>query len=84
MVKSSWGWIKRHPILSTLAAIIIAAGLYFALKPAVPQYEYVSEAVTTGEVVRTVTASNVPPHRRALPLHAHCMVRRPGVGRVSG
>ena len=57
MVKSIWGWIKRHPILTAIAAIIIIAGLYFAFKPADPEYEYVSEAVTIGEVVRTVTAS---------------------------
>ncbi len=57
MIETLWGWIKRHPIVSTLIAILVAGGLYFALKPSAPTYEYISERVTTGEVVRTVTAS---------------------------
>ncbi len=57
MIETLWGWIKRHPIVSTLIAILVVGGLYFTLKPSVPDYEYVSEPVSTGEVMRTVTAS---------------------------
>lgn len=57
MIETFWGWIKRHPILTALAAIAVIATLYFTFKPSDPTYEYISELVTTGEVTRTVTAS---------------------------
>ncbi len=57
MIETLWGWIKRHPIVSALIAILVLGGTYTILKPSVPDYKYVSEAVSNGEVIRTVTAS---------------------------
>ncbi|MEL6486140.1 MAG: hypothetical protein AAFQ13_03210, partial [Pseudomonadota bacterium] len=56
-MKGFWGWIKKHPILSVVAALIIACIAYFVLFPGGRDYEYVEQKVTRGEVTRLVSAS---------------------------
>jgi HlyD family secretion protein len=51
------GWIRRHPIWSGLIALVVVLILWNILKPEQPTYEYISEKVDRGEVVRKVTAS---------------------------
>ena len=51
------GWIKRHPVWSVLAGLVAVLILYKVLVPPARTYAYVSEGVSQGEVVRTVTAS---------------------------
>ncbi len=50
-------WIKAHPIWSAILALVTAAILYSLLKPTSHTYEYVSQKVDRGDVVRKVTAS---------------------------
>ncbi len=50
-------WIKRHPIWSIVIALALALVVYKIVAPKPATYEYVAEAATRGEVVRTVTAS---------------------------
>ncbi|MEM6857909.1 MAG: efflux RND transporter periplasmic adaptor subunit [Pseudomonadota bacterium] len=52
-----WGWIKRHPIISGLGALLIALLIYAFAVPGEPDYEYVEQEVTRGEVTRLVSAS---------------------------
>lgn len=52
-----WGWIKSHPIISGIAALVlvsIAASFAFS---GGRTYEYVTETVSRGEVTRMVSAS---------------------------
>jgi HlyD family secretion protein len=51
------GWVRRHPVWSVLIALLIAGVVYKVVAPKPKSYEYVSEAVGRGDVVRTVTAS---------------------------
>lgn len=57
MLANIVSWIKRHPVWSVLAALVLMFILYRALRPTPHDYAYVSEAVTRGEVVRKVSAS---------------------------
>ena len=57
MLGRIWGWVKAHPKWSIAIGLVIAAILYFALRPTPRTYEYVSATVDRGEVVRRVTAS---------------------------
>jgi len=50
-------WVRRHPVISGLIAILFLAILYKILVPSSPEYEYVTEPVTLGEVARIVSAS---------------------------
>ncbi|WP_390587683.1 efflux RND transporter periplasmic adaptor subunit [Erythrobacter sp. MTPC3] len=50
-------WVKAHPILTAIAAIIFALILWIVLSPDQRDYEYVTEEASTGEVVRVVSAS---------------------------
>ncbi|MEO0871223.1 MAG: efflux RND transporter periplasmic adaptor subunit, partial [Pseudomonadota bacterium] len=56
-MKGFWGWIKKHPIISVLLALIIAFIAYVVLVPGERGYEYVEQEVTRGEVTRVVSAS---------------------------
>lgn len=57
MLNTTTSWTKRHPIWSVLIALVLLFILYRALRPTPHDYEYISEAVTRGEVVRKVSAS---------------------------
>lgn len=50
-------WIKRHPVWTGLIVLLLLFALYRVLRPTPHDYEYVSESVTRGEVVRKVSAS---------------------------
>jgi HlyD family secretion protein len=50
-------WMKLHPVWSVLIALVLLVILYRALRPTPHDYEYVSETVTRGEVLRKVSAS---------------------------
>ena len=50
-------WIKGHPKWSIAIAIVLVLILYLVFKPTPKTYEYVSQSVDRGEVVRRVTAS---------------------------
>ena len=51
------GWVRRHPKWSIAIALLAAFVLWSFLKPTPKDYEYVTQAVDKGEVVRRVTAS---------------------------
>ena len=51
------GWISRHPKWSIAIGLVIAFILWSSLRPTPKDYEYVTQAVDRGEVVRQVTAS---------------------------
>lgn len=50
-------WVKSHPIISGVAALVLALVLWAVLSPASRDYEYVTEEVSEGEVRRVVSAS---------------------------
>ena len=50
-------WIKRHPIWSVIIAIITLLILKPFVLPTPPDYEYVTQKVERGDVVRKVSAS---------------------------
>jgi HlyD family secretion protein len=50
-------WIKRHPVWSILIAIIILIILRTAFWPSPRQYEYITEKVERGDVLKKVSAS---------------------------
>lgn len=52
-----WQLARKHPILSVLALLITGFILYKIIMPTPPDYAYVSEAVSRGEVTSKVTAS---------------------------
>lgn len=56
-VQGVWNWIRRHPVWSGIIALVLALILYNVLVPTKPTYAYVTEPVSRGEVVSTVTAS---------------------------
>lgn len=57
MVQRITSWVKRHPIWSGLIVLILLFVVYRIVRPAPHEYEYVSEPVTQGEVLRKVSAS---------------------------
>jgi HlyD family secretion protein len=57
MVQRIRAWMKAHPVWSVLIALLLLFVLYRMLRPTPRDYEYVSEAVTRGEVLRKVSAS---------------------------
>ncbi len=50
-------WVRRHPVISGLLAVLLIAILYKIIVPSTPDYEYIAEPVTRGEVARIVSAS---------------------------
>ncbi len=57
MIGRIWNWIKRHPRWSAVIALGVALILYGLLRPTPKTYEYVSQPVDRGDVIRRVTAS---------------------------
>jgi HlyD family secretion protein len=57
MLQNIKGWIKRHPIWTAIIALVAAFVLYKILAPSPREYEYVSETVSRGDVLRKVSAS---------------------------
>jgi HlyD family secretion protein len=50
-------WIRAHPKWSITLGVVAVLALYLVFKPTPKTYEYVTQAVDRGEVVRRVTAS---------------------------
>ncbi len=57
IITRSLAWIRLHPVVSGLIALIVIAILYKVIVPSAQTYEYVTEPVTRGEVARIVSAS---------------------------
>jgi HlyD family secretion protein len=57
MFETIRAWVKRHRVWSAIIALVVLFVLYRALRPTPHAYEYVSETVTRGEVLRKVSAS---------------------------
>jgi HlyD family secretion protein len=57
MLTTFISWTKRHPRWSVLIALVLLFTGYRIVRPTPPDYEYVSEAVTRGDVIRKVSAS---------------------------
>jgi HlyD family secretion protein len=57
MLTTFISWTKRHPIWSVLIALLLLFVVYRTVRPTPPDYAYISEAVTRGDVVRKVSAS---------------------------
>ena len=57
MLQRVKGWIGRHPKWSIFIGLIIVLILWTSFRPTPKTYEYVSQKVDKGEVVRRVTAS---------------------------
>lgn len=51
------GWVRRHPKWSIAIALLAAFVLWSFLRPTPKDYEYATQVVDKGEVVRRVTAS---------------------------
>ena len=57
MVQRITTWMKRHPIWSGVILLISLFIVYLIFRPTPHEYEYASERVTQGEVLRKVSAS---------------------------
>jgi HlyD family secretion protein len=57
MLHNMVSWIRRHPIWSIIIALVTASVLWSILAPKPAEYEYITEAVENGDVVRSVSAS---------------------------
>ena len=57
MVSGFGSWVRRHPKWSIAIGLFAAFILWSFLKPTPKDYEYTTQAVDKGEVVRRVTAS---------------------------
>ena len=57
MLTTFISWTKRHPIWSVLIALLLLFVVYRIVRPTPPDYAYISEAVTRGDVIRKVSAS---------------------------
>ena len=57
MVQRITTWMKRHPIWSGVILLILLFVIYRIARPAPHDYEYISEPVTQGDVLRKVSAS---------------------------
>lgn len=56
-MKRILAWIKRHPIITAVIALIVVAILWLVLSSGERDYEYVAEDASQGEVARVVSAS---------------------------
>lgn len=52
-----WGWIKRHPVVSGIVAVVLLLVVGSTAFGGGRDYEYVAEDVSRGEVIRVVSAS---------------------------
>lgn len=57
MFETIRAWVKRHRVWSAIIALVLLFILYRIIRPTPHDYEYVSETVTRGEVLRKVSAS---------------------------
>lgn len=57
MVQRIRTWVKRHPVWSVLALLLLLFIVYIFVRPTPRDYEYVAESVSRGEVLRKVSAS---------------------------
>ena len=57
MLSATVSWVKRHRIWSVIIAIITLLILYAVVWPSPPEYEYVTEKIERGDVLRKVSAS---------------------------
>jgi HlyD family secretion protein len=57
MVGRIWDWIRGHPVWSVVIALALAGIGWQIAAPPKRTYDYASETVTRGDVVRKVTAS---------------------------
>ena len=57
MISATVAWIRRHPVWSIIIAIIAVLILRALLWPSPPDYEYVTEKIERGDVLRKVSAS---------------------------
>jgi HlyD family secretion protein len=57
MFETIRAWVKRHRVWSAIIALVLLFILYRMVRPTPHDYEYVSETVTRGEVLRKVSAS---------------------------
>ncbi len=57
MLTTISSWVKRHRVWSAIIALVLLFILYRILRPTPHDYEYISETVTRGEVLRKVSAS---------------------------
>jgi HlyD family secretion protein len=57
MLTTISSWVKRHRVWSAIIALVLLFILYRVLRPTPHDYEYISETVTRGEVLRKVSAS---------------------------
>lgn len=57
MLTTFISWTKRHPIWSVLITLVLLFVVYRIVRPTPPDYVYISEAVTRGDVIRKVSAS---------------------------
>ena len=57
MFETIRAWVKRHRVWSAIIALVLLFILYRIVRPTPHDYEYVSETVTRGEVLRKVSAS---------------------------
>ena len=57
MFETIRAWVKRHRVWSAIIALLLLFILYRIVRPTPHDYEYVSETVTRGEVLRKVSAS---------------------------
>nr|WP_281494468.1 efflux RND transporter periplasmic adaptor subunit [Qipengyuania sp. S6317L1] len=56
-VKRILDWIKRHPIITVIIALVLLAIVWAIFSSGERDYEYVSEEASVGEVARVVSAS---------------------------
>lgn len=57
MFQTIRAWVKRHRVWAAIIALVLLFIVYRIVRPTPRDYDYISEAVTRGEVVRKVSAS---------------------------
>ncbi len=57
IIKQAFSWMRLHPYVSGLIALVVIAILYKIVIPSPASYEYVTEPVSRGDVARIVSAS---------------------------
>lgn len=57
IIKRALAWMRLHPVISGLIALVVIAILYKVIVPSPETYEYVTEPASRGEVARIVSAS---------------------------